>query len=119
MTGDLSSAISARMESGPGRKVMTVGKATTTLSFKSVSGDLAVIEPRDSGVPLPVVAAGQPAVPAAQTTSMPAFAADSPAPEGEPRPEVEAAQLAILRSLEGGEIDVAAAMTQLAAIEEA
>ena len=119
VTGDLSSAISARMDSGPGRKVMTVGKATTTLSFKSVSGDLAVIEPRDSGVPLPVAATGQPAAPAAEPTSMPAFAADSPAPDVEPRPEVEAARLAILRSLERGEIDVAAAMTRLAAIEEA
>jgi hypothetical protein len=116
VTGELSSGIAAKMESGPGRKVMVVGKATTSLAFKSVSGDLAVVEPRDAGVPMP---AGLPVAGASRPTPppMPAFAADTPAPE--PSPEVEAARLKILRSLEHGEIDVTTAMAQLAAIEEA
>jgi hypothetical protein len=116
VTGDLSSALSARMDSGPGRKVMIVGKATTTLAFKSVSGDLQIVEPRDAGVPMPAAAPGAPTA-GMPSTPMPAFAADAPEPE--PSPEVEAARLRILQSLEHGEIDVATAMAQLAALEEA
>ena len=115
VTGDLSSALSAKMESGPGRKVMVVGKASTTVAFRSVSGDLAIVEPRDSGVPMPAsgnVAAAEPAPPA---PAMPAFASDVP----ELSPEAEATRLKILQSLEKGEIDVQAAMAQLAALEEA
>ena len=117
VTGDLSSALAAKMESGPGRRLMVVGKATTTLTFKSVSGDLAVVEPRDSGVPMPTAAPGPPALPTAPAPAMPAFASDAAEPQ--PGPEVEAARLKVLRALERGEIDVAAAMTQLAALEEA
>ena len=50
---------------------------------------------------------------------MPAYAADTPVAAPEASPEVESARLEILRSLERGEIDVEAAMTRLAAIEEA
>lgn len=115
VTGDLSSALSAKMETGPGRRLLVVGKPTTTLAFKSVSGDLAVVEPRDAGVSLPTGAPSASATP--PPAPMPAFAADAPEPE--PSPEIEAARLKVLRSLERGEIDVAAAMAQLASVEEA
>lgn len=118
VTGDLSSTLSAKMESGPGRKLLVVGKPTSTLTFKSVSGDLAVIEPRDSGVPMPV-GSPVPSAPVPPAPPMPAFAADVPEPEPQASPEVESARLEILRSLERGEIDVAAAMARLAAVEEA
>jgi hypothetical protein len=117
VTGDLSSALSAKMESGPGRKVMTVGRASTTVSFKSVSGDLEVVEARDAAVPLPVGTANATTAPTTPQPTMPAFAADAPGPE--PSPEAEAERLTILRALETGEIDVATAMARLAAIEEA
>jgi DUF4097 and DUF4098 domain-containing protein YvlB len=114
VTGDLSTTLSARMESGPGRKVLVIGKASATLGFKSVSGDLSVVEPRDAGVPMP---SGGPVAPPPPAAPMPAFAADSA--ESEASPQEEAARLKILQALEAGEIDVATAMTQLAALEEA
>jgi hypothetical protein len=100
ITGDLSSPISHRMESVAGRKMLTVGRPSATLAFKSVSGDLRIVEPRDAA-PLANVA------PAAQAT---ADAADGPAGV-DPR-------LEILRALERGEIDVATATDRLTAIEE-
>lgn len=121
VTGDLSSAMSAKIESGPGRKAMVVGKATTSLSFKSVSGDLAVVEPRDAGVAMPAAAPGGAPAPVPASAPMPAFAADAPTPEAAPPPsaELESARLRVLQSLERGEIDVADAMARLAAVEEA
>ncbi|HYL41303.1 MAG TPA: DUF4097 family beta strand repeat-containing protein [Candidatus Binatus sp.] len=117
VTGDLSSALTSRLDSGPGRRHLVVGKPTTSLAFKSVSGDLAVIEPRDAGVPMPGSVADGAASASAVTSPMPDFAADAGEPA--PGPEVEAARLDILRALERGEIDVPSAMARLAAVEEA
>jgi Putative adhesin len=117
VTGDLSSAMTAKMESGPGRRHLVVGRPTTTLTFKSVSGDLSVVEPRDAAVPMPAAAGAAATPPGAPTPVMPSFAVDPP--EADPSPEAEAARLEILRSLERGEIDVATAMARLADAEEA
>ncbi len=124
VTGDLSSALTAKMESGLGHRRLVVGKPTATLAFKSVSGDLSVVEPRDAGVAMPTPNGAPPIISTAAGQAMPAFAADAAdaaddAPEAAPSPELETARLEILRSLERGEIDVATAMARLATIEEA
>ncbi|HYL41013.1 MAG TPA: DUF4097 family beta strand repeat-containing protein, partial [Candidatus Binatus sp.] len=104
VTGDLSSDVTARMDSGPGRRHLVIGRPTTSLAFKSVSGDLAVVEPRDGGVPMPSSSAGGPSS-SGPGSAMPEFAADGARPAA--GPEVETARLEVLRSLERGEIDVA------------
>jgi hypothetical protein len=115
VTGDLHSDLPARTESGPGRRALTIGRGATPLAFKSVSGDLTVVEARDAAPKMP--AAGEPS--GAEAAPMPVFAAESAASMSEPGPEAEAARLAILRDLERGEIDVETAMTRLAEIEGA
>jgi hypothetical protein len=113
VTGDLTSELQAKFESGPGRRTLSIGKGATPLAFKSVSGDLQVVEPRTTAPPTP------PSAPAAPTPPMPAFAAEpaaAPAPE---TPELATARLDILRALERGELDVETAMTRLAALEVA
>jgi hypothetical protein len=113
VTGDLTTDLQAKFESGPGRRALSIGKGATPLAFKSVSGDLQVIEPRNAAPPVPPAAPQTPAPP------MPAFAAEpaaAPAPE---TPELATARLDILRALERGELDVETAMTRLAALEEA
>ena len=115
VTGDLTSALQARIESGPGRKRLVIGKPGTMLAFKSVSGNLAVVEARDAARSAPAPAAGT----APGGSAMPIFAGEPSASGDEPGPEVEDARLEILRALERGEIDVPAAMARLAAVEEA
>jgi hypothetical protein len=108
ITGDLVSEVSHRRESLPGRKLLVIGRSGPTLSFKSVSGDLQIVEAREQ-----------------QVTEM--TDSDFPGRPGgsEPTPESPAAdpgetqRLEILRALERGEIDVDAATERLAALEEA
>ena len=124
VTGDLISDLQHKTVSGPGRRLMTVGgtpKPGVTLQFKSVSGDLRVVEPRDAAQP---ARAQAPDAPAAPSLPMPAFAAEPasppspPAPPApEPTPEAENARLEILKALERGEIDVATATERLSAVE--
>jgi Putative adhesin len=127
VTGDLASDLQHKTVTGPGRRLMTVGgpgKPGVTFSFKSVSGDFLVMEPRDAGRPMPAGAADAAAAAnaaAAPAPAMPAFAPETPrpAPPSEPTPESENARLEILRALERGEIDVETATERLAAVEEA
>ena len=123
VTGDLSSALQHRTASGPGRKLLVVGKPTSTLTFKSVSGDLEIVEPRDAAMPMPPLA---PAPSSAPTPpAMPAFADESSGDDdggdedGEVDADAEAERLEILRALERGEIDVETAMARLATTEGA
>jgi hypothetical protein len=123
VTGDLMSDLQHKTVTGPGRRLMTIGgtpKPGVTLAFKSVSGDLRVVEPRDAAVPGRPQAPDAPATPA---MPMPAFAAEGPgapgAPAPEPSPEAENARLEILKALERGEIDVETATERLAAVEGA
>lgn len=109
VTGDLESDLPSKRESSLGRKVLVVGRPGPTLSFQSVSGDLHIAEPRDAApetVPMP------PSPPAAPMPPTP----PSPATAG--GPDLEAARLAILKSLERGDITVAEAVDHLAAIDE-
>ena len=48
ITGDLSCELAHKRESMPGRKVLIVGRPGPTLAFRSVSGDLQIVQPRDA-----------------------------------------------------------------------
>jgi hypothetical protein len=101
ITGDLSSRLAHRTETLPGRKLLVVGRPVATLTFKSVSGDLEVVEPRER-------AATDRSAAAAPQASEVAKVADPP----------EAARMQILQALERGEMSVDDASRQLSALEE-
>ncbi len=121
ITGDMSSDQPSKRESMPGRKVLIVGRPGPTLTFRSVSGDLHVAEPRDAGAPIAVgVAAG--AVDAAKGA---VDAADEPVPAVMGRghdagagADAEGERLEVLRALERGDITVAQASDRLAQLDE-
>ena len=110
ITGDLSSDQPSRRESLPGRKVLIVGRPGPTLTFRSVSGDLHVVEPRD-------------AAPAVQATVAEETVDDTAQPSNDQNAEPEAGaaedkRLEVLRALERGDITVAEATEQLAQLDE-
>ncbi|HSL97536.1 MAG TPA: DUF4097 family beta strand repeat-containing protein [Candidatus Deferrimicrobiaceae bacterium] len=103
VTGDVGGEGIKLLESARGRKVATVGRPGPTLTFRSVSGDVAVVE-----------AAAQPDA---------AEPKPEPKPETKPKPEPAAktsddARLGVLRALERGEISVSEAGDRLAELEE-
>jgi hypothetical protein len=130
ITGDLSSRLAHRTETRPGAKVLIVGKPVATLSFNSVSGDLEVVESRDRGAAdLGAAPSTEPSVDAPAAPTPPASPTSPEAPIAPVAPAAqttagpsddgsESARLGILQALERGELDVADAMTQLAALEE-
>ena len=117
ITGDLSSDVPSKRESLPGRKVLVVGRPGPTLTFRSVSGDFHVVEPRDAATPVeptnvestPVksVAAG----PGTAEVRVEGAGDDSPTGADDKRLEV-------LRALERGDINVAEATDQLRELDE-
>jgi hypothetical protein len=112
ITGDLSSELPGKRESMPGRRVMIVGKPGPTVAFRSVSGDLRVVQPRDAAVPLAPEEPGSPGTPASPAPPKP------PMPPSGPGADIEAARLDILRELERGDISVAEATERLARLDE-
>jgi hypothetical protein len=121
VTGDLSSDLPGKRESMPGRKVLIVGRPGPTLTFRSVSGDFHVSEPRDAapkqgeGATMP--SADQPLperpVPPAPPAPMAPMAPPSPADA----PDADAARMDILRELERGDISVAEATDKLGRLD--
>lgn len=109
ITGDMSSDMPNRRESSPGRKVLIVGRSGPTLAFKSVSGDLEVVQPRDAA---PVAAPEPPLPPDAPSAARPA----SPANRADI--DIDGTRLEILRELERGEITVAEATDRLGKLDE-
>jgi hypothetical protein len=103
ITGDLSSELPHKRESSPGRRVMTVGRPGATLAFRSVSGDLRVVQPREAAPSM---------TPNAPTPPQP------PTPPAAPAADVDAARLDILRELERGDITVAEATERLSRLDE-
>lgn len=110
ITGDLSSELPGKRESMPGRRVMIVGRPGPTLAFRSVSGDLRVVQPREAP---PAMAPNPPGAPQAPTAPTP----PAPAPRVAAA-DVDAARLDILRELERGDISVAEATERLATLDE-
>jgi hypothetical protein len=98
VSGDLSSDLPHRTEGRMGRRALIVGDGATRLSFRSVSGDLRIHD-RSGAMPAPPT--GHPSA-----AAMPA----PPAPADDER-------MTILRALERGELDVAAAMARLAELD--
>jgi Toastrack DUF4097 len=109
ITGDLSSDLPSKRESQLGRRVIVVGRPGPTLSFRSVSGDLHVAEPRD-------------AAPALKETRMEenegGATTDAAATEAGSADDADAKRLEILRRLERGEISVAEAGDRLGELDE-
>jgi hypothetical protein len=117
ITGDLSSDLPSKRESMPGRKVLVVGRPGPTLSFRSVSGDLHVAEPRDAA---PAIATTEEAMDhtlptgGKQGDQAEASGAEAPAAAAS---DAEDARLEILRALERGEITVAEATDRLSQLD--
>jgi DUF4097 and DUF4098 domain-containing protein YvlB len=117
VTGDLRSELPHRRDTAPGRKLLVVGDGTATVGFRSVSGDLRVVAPRDA-LPPAVTEAAAATDQAAKITAAPAgLKAETAAQAHEAGHEV--ARLDVLRALERGELSVEAAMRRLVDIEEA
>ena len=116
ITGDLSSDLPSKRESLPGRKVLVVGRPGPTLSFRSVSGDLHVAEPRDAA---PAIAATEEVMDDTPPTSVKQVdaAAASAAEAGAEASGAEDARLEILRALERGDITVAEATDRLSKLD--
>lgn len=110
ITGDLSSDQPSKRESLPGRKVLIVGRPGPTLTFRSVSGDLHVVEPRDAAPAMQVTAAEE-------TVDDAAHHSNDQHAEPDAR-TAEDGRLEVLRALERGDITVAEATDQLALLDE-
>ncbi len=89
MSGSIQSELPHRRESGP-QKILVVGDGAATLSFRTMSGDLSVVRPGPTGAVSP-------------SFEPPTEAAAPQSRSGDLQPTDE---LAILRALERGEIDV-------------
>ena len=117
ITGDLSSDLPSKRESLPGRKVLIVGRPGPTLSFRSVSGDLHVTEPRDAA---PAIAPTEEAMDETPTTSegrVEAAEASAAAASAAEAADTEDTRLEILRALERGDITVAEATERLSQLD--
>jgi hypothetical protein len=110
VAGDLQSDLPHTSEGGAGRRSLVVGDGATELLFKSVSGDLRVLDPATARN-------GHPSIPTPPLPPLP------PLPPAETERDDagtdEAARLEILRALENGEIDVAEATDRLASLDGA
>jgi DUF4097 and DUF4098 domain-containing protein YvlB len=115
ITGDMSSDLPSKRESSPGRKVLIVGRPGPTLAFRSVSGDLQVVQPRDAA-PLSVTPPTPPTPPS--PPSRPSSPGASSAGAADVAADIDSVRLEILRELERGEITVAEATDRLAQLDE-
>jgi hypothetical protein len=109
ITGDLSSDLPSKRESMTGRKVLIVGRPGPTLTFRSVSGDFHVAQPRDAGPEVRPSPGTRERVPDPPTAEHPRDAES---------PDAEAARLEVLRELERGDISVAEATDRLSQLDE-
>ena len=143
VSGDLSSDLPHRTEGRMGRRTLIVGDGSIDLSFRSVSGDLNILggqvghdTDRPSSGPglparpaMPAQTAGPPTPPLPPVPPLPGTSAgESTASHVDPPADVPVAspdattptdgeRLDILRALEAGDLDVAAAMNRLAELD--
>lgn len=136
VSGDLTTDLPHRSEGRMGRRSLIVGNGAIQMSFRSVSGDLRIRAASDEAAgawdsrpggaamppepPAPPLAPEPPVPPLAPglPTSPTAFD-DVPREPDAADDELDDARMAILRSLENGELDVATAMDRLAALDAA
>ncbi len=124
ITGELASDLPSKRESMPGRKVLIVGRPGATMAFRSISGDLHVVQPRDAGIeslvpeaPAPPAAPPPPPSPAPVSKVATAGARDANSGAATTT-DRDAVRLEILRELERGEITVAEATARLGQLDE-
>jgi hypothetical protein len=129
ISGDLRSDLPHTADGMMGRRSLTVGDGAVELSFRSVSGDLRVVDPatardRTDRKPVPPtpprlpVAPAMPRTPAMpQLPTAPSMAATNDAASNDASTNDDR-RLEILRALERGEIDIASAGDQLASLDE-
>jgi hypothetical protein len=94
LTGRIRTDLPHRSDSRPGRRSTVIGSGGPLLTFESVSGDLWVGAPGEPGRDV-----------------------GPPRPQGPSEDGLDAERLRILRALERGEIDVAAASSRLAVLD--
>lgn len=122
VSGDLTTDLPHRSEGRMGRRSLIVGNGAIQLSFRSVSGDLRIraategIETMPSASPVPPL---PPVAPVAPEPPMPPTEFGLGHGETDGADQLDDARMAILRSLENGELDVATAMDRLAALDGA
>jgi hypothetical protein len=129
ISGDLRSDLPHTADGMMGRRSLIVGDGAVELSFRSVSGDLRVVDPatardRTDWKPVPPTAPSLPIAPAMpkapampQPPSLPSVAATTDPATNEASPNDDR-RLEIMRALERGDIDIASAGDQLAALDE-
>jgi hypothetical protein len=119
LAGDLKSDLPHTSQGGPGRRSLVIGDGAAELQFRSVSGDLRVLDPA-SAPPIAAVPPVAPVPPMAPVPPVPPTAPDVAASVAqasvEPDP-AETSRLEILRALENGDIDVAEASARLAGLD--
>jgi putative adhesin/SHOCT-like protein len=116
VSGDLSSDVGGRIESGRGQRSVSIGSGGPTLAIRSMSGDVTVVRPvAFTADPEPAVE-----VPTIEVTHADEDDAAGPAKptNGALAAAYEDARLRILRSLEQGEIDVSEAGRRLEALDD-
>ena len=115
VSGDLSSDVGGRIESGRGRRSVSIGSGGPTLAIRSMSGDVTVVRPVAFTADLEQASA----VPAIDVADIDDDeAADSKPANGAIAAAYEDARLRILRSLERGEIDVTEAGRRLESLDD-
>jgi hypothetical protein len=126
VSGDIRSDVPHRTGGESGKRSIILGDGRAHLAFRSLSGDLQLtgkgpVLPANEGAAWRGELAAPAPVPLPPTT--PLAPRTPPAPEPPTAPQVpdplEDARLEILRALQGGEIDVAAAGERLAALDDA
>jgi hypothetical protein len=134
VSGDLTSDRPHRTEGRMGSRALIVGDAATRLSFRSVSGDLRIRDrsgasstrssnrrptaPAMPAMPTPPAPPRTPSLPPAPGRSAEPTLAPESTPSDEPSSPADQERMTILRALERGELDVAAALARLAELDE-
>ena len=120
LTGDLRSDLPHTSDGRAGRRSLVVGDGAIDVTFRSVSGDLRVVEPRPvelGAVPTPPAPPAPPAVPALPNVAAPDASGPAVSTDDEPGLDGDDERLDILRALERGEIDIDEATERLATLD--
>jgi len=104
VAGDLRTSLPHTSDGRPGRRSLVVGDGATEVAFRSVSGDLRVVDATTGGLSLPT----PPTPPTAPTPPVPATTAAAPSNDE---------RLDVLRAVERGEIDIVEASERLARLD--
>lgn len=110
VSGDLHSDLSARAEGRRGQRTLVIGTGQPVLTFKSMSGDLSVVGPRQ-------VRTADPTATAAARQPVAAPVEPRPQPNGAIAAAYDEARLGILQALERGQIDVTEAGRRFEALD--